>query len=144
MIKNFLQFMKESQSQDEPQSQDSQSQDSQSQEEKVPTLHIINDIEYENPDTLWFITIDVKDIWKKYKEKTLNFKTFIKDFNEKLISNKNELQKISEACWTDLTELTKLANDYKEDDKNKYLNKIYDWGDEYGVKIDTVEPETQK
>lgn len=141
MIKNFLQFMKESQSQDEPQIQ---SQDSQSQKENVPTLHIINDIEYENPDTQWFTTIDVKDIWKKYKEKTLDFKTFIKDFNEKLISNKNELQKISEACWIDLTELTKQANDYKEDDKNKYLNKIYDWGDEYGVKIDTIESETQK
>ena len=146
MIKNFLEFMKESQSQDQSQGQ---SQDS----GKVPTLHIINDIEYNNPETQWFMTIDIKDIWDKYKAKSINFEEFTKQYNEKLLGQKSELEKIGKECYNDLVEVTKQVGEYNEEKSNRYFNRIYDWGDEHGVKIvtggqteqtQTQEPQTQE
>jgi len=78
MIKNFLEFMKESQSQDQSQSQDNG---------KVPTLHIINDIEYDKPEVQWFMTIDIKDIWDKYKAKSINFEEFANELIESIVNH---------------------------------------------------------
>jgi hypothetical protein len=130
MIKNYLEFIKEAQSQD-------------GQEQKIPTLHIINDIEYDNPDTQWFMTIDIKDIWEQYKSKSLDFPNFAKQYNEKLIGQKAELEKISKKCWKDLVEITNLVGEYDEKKANRYFNKIYDWGDEHGVKISVGETQSQ-
>lgn len=128
MIKNFLEFMKESQSQDQSQSQDNG---------KVPTLHIINDIEYDKPEVQWFMTIDIKDIWDKYKAKSINFEEFAKQYNEKLLGQQSELEKVSKGCYNDLVEITKQVGEYNEEKANRYFNRIYDWGDEHGIKIVT-------
>jgi hypothetical protein len=134
MIKNFLEFIKESQSQGQVQ-----------KSETVPTLHLINDIEYEHPDVQWFITVNIKDIWDKYKSKTISFNEFAKLYNEKLLSQQTELKKISERCYNELVEITNQVGEYNEEKSNRYFNKIYDWGDEHGIKIDIGEQqETQQ
>jgi hypothetical protein len=135
-IKNFKEFMlfeSESQSQEETQP-----------EKGEPILHLIKDIEYNNPEIEWFMTIDIKDIWDQYKSKSLSFEDFTKQYNERLLAQKTELEKISPECWNSLVEKTNQVGEYDDEKANKYFNKIYDWGDEFGVKINVGEqPQVQ-
>lgn len=134
MIKNFKEFMLfES---EESQSQEEKGQEEKSSDNKVPTLHIINDIGTDNPDTQWFMTIDIKDIWEQYKSKSLKFEDFAKQYNDRLLGKKTELEQINESCYNDLVEITGQVGEYNEEKSNRYFNRIYDWGDEYGIKID--------
>ena len=76
---------------------------------------------------------NVSDIWNQYS-KDKNFKDFITKYRDVLISKKNELVKISNKCWNDLVALLK---EKPSENKHEYLDNIYDWADEYGVKIIT-------
>jgi len=131
MVKTFLQFMNES-------SQD----DIQSQDPKKPTLFIIDDIGYDSPDVQWFMSISIIDIWKEYESKIIDFQEFVKKYKEKITEKKSEIEKISDSCWYDIKEIMDQSGEYNEEKSNKYFNRIYDWGDQYGIKIDTgVKPE---
>lgn len=129
-----MQFIKESQS---------QGQDDSQIQSDIPTLTIIDDIEYDNPDTQWFMSIDIKDIWEQYKAKSLTFDDFTKKYNETLLGQQSQIQKIGDRCWNDLVEITNQVGEYNEEKANRYFNRIYDWGDEHGVKITTGAEQSQ-
>lgn len=140
MLKTFFEFINESQNEDN----DELETQPESQDPKKPTLFIIGDIGYDSPDIQWFITIDVKDIWNEYESKSIDFKEFVKKYNDKITEKKEKLQEISDTCWYDIEEIIGQSSEYDEEKSNKYLNRIYDWADENGVKIDTgVKPEIQ-
>ena len=135
MLKTFFQFIKENkeeETENQPQSQDVQSQDP-----NKPTLFIIGDVGYDSPDVQWFMTIDIKDIWNEYQSKSIDFKEFVKKYIDKIIEKKSELQKISDTCWYDIKEIMDQSSEYNEEKSKRYFNRIYDWGDEHGIKIDT-------
>lgn len=135
MLKTYLQFIKES--------QDIETQP-ESQNPEKPTLFIIGDVGYDSPDVQWFLTIDIKDIWNEYQSKSIDFKEFVGKYNDKIKEKKSELEEINSSCWYDIKEIMDQCGEYNEDKSNKYFNRIYDWGDEYGIKIDTgVKPEVQ-
>ena len=142
MLKTFFQFInenKEEETENQPQSQDIQSQDP-----NKPTLFIIGDVGYDSPDIQWFMTIDIKDIWGEYQSKSIDFNEFVKKYKNKITEKKTELQKISETCWYDIKEIMDQSGEYDEKKSNRYFNRIYDWADEHGIKIDTgVKPEIQ-
>ena len=130
---------KEEETENQPQSQDIQSQDP-----NKPTLFIIGDVGYDSPDIQWFMTIDIKDIWGEYQSKSIDFNEFVKKYKNKITEKKTELQKISETCWYDIKEIMDQSGEYDEKKSNRYFNRIYDWADEHGIKIDTgVKPEIQ-
>jgi len=142
MLKTFFQFInenKEEETENQPQSQDVQSQDP-----NKPTLFIINDVGYDSPDIQWFMTIDIKDIWGEYQSKSIDFNEFVKKYKDRITEKRSELQKISETCWYDIKEVMDQSGEYDEKKSNRYFNRIYDWADEHGIKIDTgVKPEIQ-
>lgn len=127
-----MEFIKEAKSQGQVQSQN-----------EVPTLTIIDDVQYDNPYTQWFLTVDIKDIWEQYKSKSITFEDFTKQYNQRLLQQQTELQKISERCWNDLVEITNQVNEYNEEKSSRYFSRIYDWGDEHGIKIDTGGSQSQ-
>ena len=129
MLKTFLQFIKES--------QDIENQ-AQSQDPKKPTLFIIGDVGYDSPDVQWFFTLDIKDIWKEYESKSIDFNEFVDKYKQKITEKKAEIEKISDTCWYDIKEIMDQSGEYDEENSNKYFNRIYDWGDEHGIKIDTI------
>jgi len=89
--------------------------------------------DFEIPEVKWIAEYNISDIWNQYK-KDDNFNSFIKKYKESLLNKKNEIVKISKKCWNDLV---KLIKENPTDNKLAYLDKIYDWGDKYGVKITT-------
>lgn len=145
MLKTFLQFINEKKEEEKkPQSQNVQSQDVESQDPTKSTLFIIGDIGYDSPDVQWFITLDIKDIWEEYQSKSIDFNEFVKKYKDKITEKKSELQKISETCWYDIKEIMDQSGEYDDKKSNKYFNRIYDWADEHGIKIDTgIKPEIQ-
>ena len=135
MLKTFLQFVKES--------QDIENQ-AQSQDPKKPTLFIIGDVGYNSPDVQWFLTIDVKDIWKEYDSKSIDFNEFVDKYKQKITEKKAELEKVSDTCWYDIQEIMNQSGEYDEEKSSRYFNRIYDWGDEHGIKIETIQSQPQQ
>lgn len=81
----------------------------------------------------WVLEFNVSDIWKQYR-KDRDYNTFVKKYKEILLEKKDELVKISKPCWNDLV---KIVKEKPKDDNLPYLDKIYDWADDYGIKITT-------
>lgn len=78
----------------------------------------------------WVSEINVTDIWNNYK-KNKNEKLFLKSYKDVITNKKNDIIKVNTNCWKDISTIL------QEDDAElvSYLNKIYDWGDKYGIKI---------
>ena len=112
MLKTFLQFIKES--------QDIENQ-AQSQDPKKPTLFIIGDVGYDSPDVQWFFTLDIKDIWKEYESKSIDFNEFVDKYKQKITEKKAEIEKISDTCWYDIKEIMDQSGEYDEENSNKYF-----------------------
>jgi len=92
--------------------------------------------DFELPESKWMLEYNVTDLWKKYK-KDKNYNEFINKYLKTLTSKKDDLINISEKCWSDLLKIVKD----KKDNKIAYLDKIYDWGDKYGIKISVKKTE---
>jgi hypothetical protein len=80
----------------------------------------------------WELEYNVSDIWSKYK-KDKNINEFLKNYKDRLLSEKYKLARIGNDCWNDLIKLIKEQND----NILPYLDKIYDWADKYGIKINS-------
>lgn len=87
--------------------------------------------DFEMSEPKWDIEFDVSDIWTNYK-KDNNINKFINNYRKKLIENKDKLVEINTQCWNDLV---KLIKEKPSENKYSYLDKIYDWADKYGIKI---------
>lgn len=88
-------------------------------------------IEEDGDEVTWLTECNLSDIWTEYKSKKIDNNNFIKKYTDKLVSMKNELLKIGNDCWNDLVKIVKE----KSTEPMPQLDKIYDWGDKYGVKI---------
>lgn len=89
--------------------------------------------DFEVQETVWMTECNVSDIWNQYKQDK-NINKFIKKYRDVLLSKKNELVGVSKKCWNDLVGIVK---EKPGENKLSYLDKIYDWADEHGVKIIT-------
>jgi len=91
----------------------------------------MDDFEVQEPT--WLLECNVSDIWNQYK-KDKDFKQFITKYRDLLLSKKNELAGVSNKCWNDLV---KIVREKPSENKLAYLDNIYDWADEHGIKIIT-------
>jgi hypothetical protein len=81
----------------------------------------------------WVLEFNVSGIWNQYM-KDKNYTGFIKKYKETLLEKREELLKIGKPCWNDLV---KIVKERPKIDDLPYLDKIYDWADDYGIKITT-------
>lgn len=92
---------------------------------------IIEDDDTNEPT--WLLEINIKDIWQKYNNKKIDNDNFFIKYKDILLNNKNNIiEKISDESYN---ELEKILEQYDNNEFEKKLNDIYDWGDKYGVKI---------
>jgi hypothetical protein len=89
--------------------------------------------DFEVQETEWLLEYNVTDIWSQYS-KDKDFKQFITKYRDLLLGKKKELSSISSKCWNDLV---KIVKEKPSENKLAYLDNIYDWADEHGVKIIT-------
>lgn len=88
--------------------------------------------DFDVKESQWVLEYNVDDIWNKYKiDKNSN--EFLKSYKNRLLSKKDNLIGLGKDCWNDLVELIKE----KENNFLPYLDKIYDWADKYGIKINS-------
>jgi hypothetical protein len=87
------------------------------------------DVQEEAP---WAFTYDVSNVWKRYNQ-TKDDDKFLNEYKNLLLSKKDVLINISKGCWNDLVE---IVNE-KKSSVLPYLDKVYDWADKYGIKINT-------
>lgn len=91
--------------------------------------------DFEVQEVNWELEYDVSDIWNKYKSNK-NVNEFLKEYKNRLIGKKDKLVGVGKECWNDLVGLVKEKN---SDKILPYLDKIYDWADKYGIKINSGE-----
>lgn len=79
----------------------------------------------------WELEYDMNDIYSKYRDNK-NSEEFLKLYKNRLLEKKDKLVNIGKDCWNDLV---KLVKENKIENILPYLDKIYDWADKYGIKI---------
>lgn len=88
---------------------------------------------FETQEINWELEYDVSDIWNKYVEDK-NMNDFLKKYKTRLLEQKDKLINIGKECWNDLVGLVKEKNN---ENILPYLDKVYDWADKYGIKINS-------
>lgn len=96
--------------------------------------------DFEMDEVQWTLEYDVKDLWNKYNEDK-NDNDFIKKYKDILLGKKDKLINVGKECWNELVGLVKEKN---TENVLPYLDKIYDWADKYGIKINSGKNENSQ
>lgn len=103
---------------------------------KIYTLTDLD--EFLSPNPNWGLTINISDIWTKYKSNQLTLDQFNKLYAERLIQNKPSILKLNQQAWVDIEGiLPKLTTQTDINESINVYDEIYDWGDKNDVEIKT-------